>query len=64
MLDMGRVFYGENRWNTHLFKITVLQLIIFDAVNFVDGLIIYLKKDDHSEFPLFLGQVFFFFFLS
>ncbi|CAG8442552.1 2331_t:CDS:10 [Diversispora eburnea] len=44
MLDMGRKFYGENRWNTHLFKITILQLIAFDAANIVDFLTIHMSK--------------------
>ncbi|RHZ59882.1 hypothetical protein Glove_360g71 [Diversispora epigaea] len=57
MLDMGRKFYGENRWNTYLFKITILQLIVFDAANIVDVIMIYESKRDHSEFPLFLSQL-------
>ncbi|KAF0389154.1 hypothetical protein F8M41_010957 [Gigaspora margarita] len=57
MLDMGRKFYGEKRWNTMLFKSTIFQLFIFDSVNIVDATLIYVERLDRPEFPLFLSQL-------
>ncbi|CAG8469598.1 21048_t:CDS:2 [Cetraspora pellucida] len=54
---MGRKFYGGGPWNTTLFKTTILQLFIFDAVNVVDAILINVDQLDHSEFPLFLSQL-------
>ena len=44
MLDMGRKFYDKNRWNTVLFKATILHLIIFDCVNTTDAILIIIQN--------------------
>lgn len=57
MLDMGRKFYEKYRWNTTLFKATVLHLIIFDCINIADAVLIIVHLSDTSNLPLFIGQV-------
>uniref|UniRef100_U9TQE1 Uncharacterized protein n=1 Tax=Rhizophagus irregularis (strain DAOM 181602 / DAOM 197198 / MUCL 43194) TaxID=747089 RepID=U9TQE1_RHIID len=57
MLDMGRKFYEKYRWNTTLFKATVLHLIIFDCINIADAVLILIHLSDTSNLPLFIGQL-------
>ncbi|RGB27993.1 hypothetical protein C1646_768380 [Rhizophagus diaphanus] len=57
MLDMGRKFYEKYRWNTTLFKATVLHLIIFDCINIADAVLILVHLSDTSNLPLFIGQL-------
>ena len=64
MLDMGRKFYDKNRWNTVLFKATILHLIIFDCVNIIDAILILVHTLEISSLPLFICQVMYFFTLE
>ncbi|GES78134.1 hypothetical protein GLOIN_2v1779462 [Rhizophagus clarus] len=57
MLDMGRKFYEKYRWNTTLFKATVLHLIIFDCINVADAVLILAHLSETSNLPLFIGQL-------
>ncbi|CAG8547834.1 6105_t:CDS:2 [Funneliformis caledonium] len=57
MLDMGRKFYEKYRWNTTLFKITIIELIIFDCVNIADIVLIFWQQRNLSYFPLFIAQL-------
>jgi len=57
MLDMGRKFYEKYRWNTALFKATIIHLIIFDCINISDAILIFAHQSDTSNLPLFIGQL-------
>ncbi|RIA96242.1 hypothetical protein C1645_815691 [Glomus cerebriforme] len=56
MLDMGRKFYEKYRWNTILFKATIVHLIIFDGINVADAILIFVYHSDTSNLSLFIGQ--------